>query len=373
MTYNWQRQDWPNFRYDLGGLHETLFAFAEKVGHASGTLKGVSDSSRSETILNLMIEEAVNTSAIEGEYLNRSDVKSSMLNHMGLNKPQAAVHDKRARGIGELMLDVRNNFAGALSESTLFSWHRMLMQGNSNRHLIIGDWRKGEDAMQVVSGPIGKHKIHFEAPPSVRVPQEMKRFIDWFNATAPGGSAEIKLAPVRSAIAHLYFESIHPFDDGNGRIGRAISAKALSQGLGRPVLLSLSKAIEAKKNLYYNALEKTQKSNEITAWVKYFIETVLAAQIDAEALINFILAKAQFFDRYEQQMSDRQLKAIRRMLENGPQAFEGGMNARKYSAITGASKATATRDLQALSEMGVLVPIGEGRSRRYEINISSAT
>lgn len=371
MTYNWQQADWPHFRYDLDGLHENLFIFAERIGHASGALKGISETARTETILNLMIEEAVKTSAIEGEHLSRADVKSSMLNHMGLNQAHEVVHDARARGIAELMLDVRNSFAKELSEDVLFSWHRLLMQGNKSRHLIVGAWRIGDEPMQVVSGAIGKHKVHFEAPPSPRVSEEMRCFFDWFNATAPGGSAEIKLAPVRSAIAHLYFESIHPFDDGNGRIGRAISEKALSQGLGRPVLLSLSKAIDSRKSRYYDTLEAAQKSNEITAWIKYFIETILTAQIDTEKLINFILAKAQFFDRYEKQMSERQLKVIRRMLEDGPQSFEGGMNARKYSSLTGASKATATRDLQALAETGVLVPIGEGRSRRYEVNISS--
>jgi Fic family protein len=369
MTYNWQQQDWPSFRYDLAGLQDALFAFAEKTGHVSGALKGLPEATRTEAVLNLMIEEAVKTSEIEGEYLSRSDVKSSILNHMGLNQIKEVVHDKRARGIGELMLDVRNRFAEPLSEQTLFTWHRMLLQGSQNDRLVVGDWRKDAEPMQVVSGPIGKFKVHFEAPPSSNVPAEMARYIAWFNDTAPGGRAEIKLAAVRSAIAHLYFESIHPFDDGNGRIGRAISEKVLSQGLGRQVVLSLSKTIEASKSVYYRALETAQKSNEITPWLTYFVETVLAAQIDAETLIDFILAKARFFDRYEKLMNDRQLKAIRRMLENGLHSFEGGMNARKYEAITGASKATATRDLQALAEMGAFVPIGGGRSRRYEVNL----
>jgi Fic family protein len=369
MTYNWQQSDWPSFRYDLTGLDDALFAFAERTGRVSGSLKVLPENMRTEAVINLMIEEAIKTSEIEGEYLSRADVKSSILHHMGLNEVQDVVHDRRAQGIAELMLDVRNSFAKPLSEQTLFSWHSMLMQGNQNSRLVIGDWRKGAEPMQVISGPVGKYKVHYEAPPSARVAEEMERFIGWFNATSPGGSAQIKLALVRAAIAHLYFESIHPFDDGNGRIGRAISEKALSQGLARPVLLSLSRTIEANKSAYYNALETAQKSNEITAWITYFVETVLDAQVDAERLIDFILVKAQFFDRHGRQLNERQQKVIRRMLDNGPNSFEGGINARKYISITGASKATATRDLQYLAEIGALISIGGGRSTRYEVNL----
>ena len=198
----------------------------------------------------------------------------------------------------------------------------------------------------------------------------MKKFIKWFNDTGPGGTHEIKKAPVRSAIAHLYFESIHPFEDGNGRIGRAIAEKALSQGIGRPVFMSLSKTIEANKNEYYNALEKAQRSNEITEWISYFVKTIIAAQTEAEEQIEFILKKAKFFDRFKDRLSERQVKVIRRMLEEGPQGFKGGMNASKYVSITNASKPTATRDLQSLLELGVFILLGEsgGRSTRYQLN-----
>jgi Fic family protein len=215
----------------------------------------------------------------------------------------------------------------------------------------------------------GKQRIHFEAPPSDRVPQEMERFITWFNQTGPGGIKEIKKAPVRSAIAHLYFEAIHPFEDGNGRIGRAIAEKALSQGIGRPALLSLSKAIEANRKEYYDALEMAQQSNEITKWINYFVKTILAAQTEAEEQIDFTLKKAKFFDRYKDQLNDRQLKVIRRMLEEGPEGFTGGMNATKYGSVTKTSKATATRDLQDLLEKGIINVVGGGRSTRYQINI----
>jgi Fic family protein len=176
---------------------------------------------------------------------------------------------------------------------------------------------------------------------------------------------------VRSAIAHLYFETIHPFEDGNGRIGRAIAEKALSQTIGRPVMLSLSRAIEADKNAYYTALETAQRSNEITPWVTYFIRRTLDAQMEAESQIEFTLKKTKFFDRYKGQLNERQVKVVRRMLEEGPKGFEGGMNARKYMGITKTSKATATRDLQQLLETGAFKLAGKagGRSTGYQVNL----
>jgi len=268
-----------------------------------------------------------------------------------------------------LMTDARKTFKEALTEEKLFAWHELLFSGN--RKMEAGQWRTHAEPMQVISGALGKEKIHYEAPPSSKVPAEMKRFIQWFNDTAPGGTREIKKAPVRSAIAHLYFESIHPFEDGNGRIGRAIAEKALSQTLGRPVILSLSRTIEAKKNDYYNALEKAQRSNEISPWLEYFIRMALDAQTDAEAQIEFTLKKTRFFNRFKDRFNERQQTVIRRMLEEGPEGFEGGMNARKYIGITKTSKATTTRDLQQLLEMGAFIPAGKagGRSTSYEVNL----
>jgi Fic family protein len=244
----------------------------------------------------------------------------------------------------------------------------MLM--GQNKRIKAGKWRTHKDPMQVVSGVIGKEKVHFEAPPSKRVPQEMHAFIQWFNDTAPGGIHEMKKAPVRSALAHLYFESIHPFEDGNGRIGRAIAEKALSQTIGRPVLLSLSRTIEANKAAYYQSLEQAQRSNEVSAWVAYFVGTVLDAQIEAETQVDFTLRKTRFLDRYKPLLNDRQEKVLTRMLAEGPTGFEGGMQARKYIAITGASKATATRDLKHLLDIGAftLVDSAGGRSTRYALN-----
>lgn len=368
MMYNWQLKDWSDFQYDLSKLDDILYSIAERVGRVSGILEGLPDNVRTEALIDMMVSEAIKTSEIEGEYLSRKDVMSSIRNNLGLNAQVEQVHDKRAKGAAELMIAVRNSYKEPLSENILFSWHSMLMQGA--RGINIGTWRDHEEPMQVVSGVIGKEVVHYEAPPSKAVPEEMNNFINWFNETAPNSDNEIKKPAVRSAIAHLYFETIHPFEDGNGRIGRAISERALSQGLGRPILLSLSKTIEANKNAYYDALQQSQKSNEITPWITYFVGMILDAQSDAELQIEFTLKKTRLFDRYEVHMNERQLKVIRRMLENGIDGFEGGMSAKKYVKIAETSKATATRDLQDLFEKGVLTPVGGGRSTRYEIKFN---
>lgn len=364
MIYNWQQKDWPKFHYDLTDVGDALLAFAERTGRASGLLTGLNEDAKTEAAIELMVAEAIKTSAIEGEFLSRRDVLSSIRRNLGMGGSTSG-GDKRAEGAAALMIDVRKTFAAPLSESRLFAWHKMIMTGS--RRVKAGAWRTHQEPMQVISGPVGHEKVHFEAPPSSRVPAEMKRFIGWFNDTAPGAKKEMTKAVVRAAVAHVYFESIHPFEDGNGRIGRALTEKVLSQGIGRPVLLSLSRAIEAQRSGYYAALQEGQKKNEITPWVDWFVRIALAAQIQAEEQIEFTLKKTRLFDRYSEQLNERQLQILRRMLEEGPEGFEGGMSAKKYMAITGASKPTTTRDLQDLAEKGIVDPIGGGRSTRYKI------
>jgi Fic family protein len=366
MHYNWQQADWPDFRYDLAAVTDGLLAFAAHSGRAGGLLKGLPDDLEAEAVLDLMIAEAIQSSAIEGEVLDRGDVMSSIRNHLGINPTIQPVKNRGAAGAGELMVAVRSTFKEPLSEQMLFTWHAMLLGGTA--HLRVGGWRVAGDPMQVVSGRIDRPTVHFEAPPSFAVPAEMARFIAWFNDTAPAGTKPLSHAPVRAAIAHLYFESIHPFEDGNGRIGRAVAEKALSQGLHAPVVLSLSRTIEAHRTDYYDALKLAQRGNEVTAWLNYFVTTVLQAQLDAEAQIDFILKKAKFFQRFAGQFHDRQAKVIRRLFEAGPDGFKGGMNASKYVALTKVSKATATRDLQQLAHLGALVATGAGRATRYELN-----
>lgn len=361
MRYNWQQKDWPNFRYDTEGIEGALFDFATRAGRISGMLEGLTKTEQTEAVINLMVAEAIKTSEIEGEYLSRNDVMSSIKRNLGIHPNLPPTRDLRAQGIAELMLAIRNNFSTPLSEKMLFSWHAMLFKGST--HLTIGAWRTHSEPMQIVSGALGREVVHFEAPPSRQVPDEMNRFITWYNAS----EMELTKPVIRAAIAHLYFESIHPFEDGNGRIGRAIAEKALSQNLERPILLSLSRSIESNKKVYYEQLQRAQRSNDITDWIAYFAQTIQEAQIEAEHEITFTLKKARFFDTHKGKFNPRQEKAIKRMLEEGPQGFEGGMNARKYVSITGASSATATRDLHDLVKKGIFKAVGGGRSSRYEL------
>ncbi len=367
--YNWQQKKWPNFEYSLSAIEEKLYTFSEKTGLVSGILRSLPQDMELETVIEVMVAEAIKTSEIEGEYLSRKDVMSSIRNDLGLNLNKEPVADKRSKGIGELMINVRQTYQQQLNEQQLFAWHSMLFA--NDKKLKIGAWRNHADPMQVISGAMGKQKIHFEAPSSASVPEQMDKFIQWFNTTAPGGSAEITKAPVRCAIAHLYFESIHPFEDGNGRIGRAIAEKALSQGMGRPALLSLSRTIEANKNGYYTALEEAQQTLNITPWINYFVDVIVEAQQYAEEQIDFVLKKTKFFDRFKSSLTERQLKVIKRMLEEGPKGFDGGINASKYSSLTKVAKATATRDLQDLLQKNILMPFGTGggRSTSYQLNL----
>ncbi|WP_421939931.1 DUF4172 domain-containing protein [Pedobacter sp.] len=365
MGYNWEKKDWPNFSFSIEGIEQKLYQFTEMIGEVTGVLKSLPDSVREETKYELLISEAMKTSEIEGAFFSRQDVMSSVKNNLGLGEKMLFVRDKRASAITDLLIHVKYNFQDELSVAELWKWHEILFRDANG--LNIGCWREGSAPMQVVSGGIGMEEVHFEAPSSKKVPSEMKRFIIWFNDTAPGKSREIVDPVIRAAIAHLYFESIHPFEDGNGRIGRALAEKALSQTLGRPVLLSLSKSIEANKSAYYNALKEAQQKNEISSWLSYFVTLTLNAQKEAQELIDFTLRKTIFFDHFRYNLNERQLKVVNRMFEAGPGGFEGGMTAKKYMVIAKTSKATATRDLQELIDLDVFNHIGESRAMKYDI------
>jgi Fic family protein len=346
-------------------LDDILLAFAEATGHISGLLRGLPNDVQTDAIITMMIAEAVKTSEIEGEYFSREDVASSIRNKLGLISNQS-ISNKNAEGVGALMVIVRNAYNEPLTNDMLFVWHKTLLQQHTT--ISLGKWRSDTATMQVICGAIGKEVIHFEAPPSANVPNEMQKFINWYNDTAPGGINEIKKAPIRSALAHLYFESIHPFEDGNGRIGRAIAEKALSQTLGRPVLLSLSKTIEANKKLYYDALKLAQQSDDVTEWLFYFTNVVLEAQLQSIQLVEVVLRKTNLFSMFSNQLNQRQLKALNKMFDAEPEGFVGGMTAKKYISITKASKATATRDLQTLETLGILQIAGGGRSTHYYLD-----
>jgi Fic family protein len=218
--------------------------------------------------------------------------------------------------------------------------------------------------MQVVSGPLHKPKVHFEAPPSRAVPGETERFLAWFAATAPNGEAPLA-GLARAGIAHLYFVSIHPFEDENGRVARALAEKALSQAIGQPSLIALSQIIQRRRSAYYDALEAANKTNEITGWLTYFAQTVLDAQAHSMELVDFPLAKTRFYDRFRDRMNERQARVIARMFREGLDGFAGGLSAANYVTIAGTSRATATRDLQELVAMGALLQTGLLKSTRY--------
>jgi Fic family protein len=362
MRYNWQQPDWPHFSYDSDVAENHLLDFIRGAGRIGGLWAGLSESLQTESLLNVMVSEAIKTSEIEGEYLSRQDVMSSIKQNLGIHEA-VLLSDMRAQGVAELMVAARRDFDRPLTEAMLLGWHCMLMVGNTR--ITAGKWRTHQEPMQIVSGPLGRQLVHFEAPPSERVPKEMEEFVVWFNRD----STSLKQGVLKAAIAHLYFESIHPFEDGNGRIGRVLAEKAVSMALGRPILFSLSKAIEADKKAYYRALQRAQRSNQIDEWLNYFLMTLNEAQHKSELEIEFTLKKAKFFDQFKDELNARQLKVIRRMLEAGIEGFEGGMNTRKYVSITQTSKATATRDLQDLVEKAIFIPIGAGRSARYEIKL----
>lgn len=365
MKYNWELSDWPNFSFKKEKIETVLYRFSEEIGIVRGLLELTDQLLQNEVLVQVILTEALKTSEIENEYLSRQDVISSIRNNLELNKPEQLVKDKKASGIAKLMTDVRETYSDELTKEKLWEWHSLL--SFRQRRIIVGGWREGEEPMQVISGHTGKEEIHFEAPPSKDVPKEMDLFLEWFNQTAPNGNLEIKSAVIRSAIAHLYFETIHPFEDGNGRIGRAIAQKALSQTLKRPIILSLSRVIEEDKQAYYNALKQGQRSNEITNWIRYFSNIALKAQIEVKELIKFTANKARFFDTYKDKLNTRQIKAVNKIFDAGKKGFEGGMTAKKYMGITGAPKATATRDLQALNELGIFPYLGESRNINYQL------
>jgi Fic family protein len=366
--YNWQQKDWRQFQYKETAFTEIALSFTALAGQSLGFLNGLSNDEQAESIIALLVKEAIKTSSIEGEFISRVDLISSIRKNLGYTTPTHRIRDKRSEGIATLLVKVRDDFESDLTETALFEWHKLLMLGNNN--INIGQYRSHSEPMQVIPGGAGKEEIHFEAPPSAQVTTEMQAFFEWFNATKPNGKTPIPNLLIRAAVAHLYFETIHPFEDGNGRIGRIIAEKTLAQGLKRPILMSLSTAIEADKKRYYDALKQAQRTNDLTPWIQYFSETILKAQNDFVQNIDFLLRKTTFFDKYKPQLNDAQLKVLNRMLEEGEETFKGGMNARKYQSICQVSKATATRHLQDLVEKGILMAEQGGRSTNYQVNLS---
>ncbi|MEO7028766.1 MAG: Fic family protein [Acidobacteriaceae bacterium] len=272
------------------------------------------------------------------------------------------------QGISELMVDLYRTVPRPLSAKMLFGWHRMVTLGRTDIH-DIGRFRTSPRPMQIVSGASYDRKIHFEAPPSSRVTSEMEGFVDWFNRSGPNGSETLP-ALTRAGLAHLRFECVHPFEDGNGRVGRAIAKKALVQGF-HPAspLIALAATILAHQRSYYDALEAANKANDATQWLVWFAAIAIEAQQRAADQVEFLIDKTKLLDRLRGKINARQEKAILRIMEEGPQGFRGGLSAGNYSTITGASPSTSTRDLAELVELNALVRSGELRHTRYALHL----
>lgn len=368
MTWNWQSPDWPNFKWDRAQISLAEEQFLLGTGVTIGTVKHLREDEQNQLLVELMSGEAITTSAIEGEVLNRASVQSSILRQLGLASPDKRRVMPAEQGIAEMMVDLYRSFSQPLSNEMLFGWHRMLTSGRKDL-VDIGKYRTIREPMQIISGPIGSPTVHFEAPSSKQVAAEMKRFISWFNRTAPNGKEPLP-AITRAGTAHLFFESIHPFEDGNGRIGRAIAEKAMTQSFGQPVFVSLATTILAHQKSYYQALERANLRNDITEWLVWFADIALEAQRCSIALLEFVIAKTKLLDRLCGQINERQQKTLLRMFREGPEGFKGGMSADNYSTITGASPATTTRDLADLTEKGALIRRGERRHARYTLNLN---
>jgi len=366
MTWNWQRSEWPKFSWDPTRLRKAEERFLLGAGVFAGTVKHLGSGDQEQLTVETISAEAVATSEIEGEILDRGSVQSSIRKQLGLDTDARRVRPAE-QGIAEMMVDLYRSSGADLTDTMLFGWHQMLVKGRTDL-IDIGRYRTRDEPMQVVSGPVHAPKVHFEAPPYSMVPEEMARFMKWFNGTTPGG-AEPLSALTRAGIAHLYFESIHPFEDGNGRIGRAISEKALAQALGHPTLTALATTILIRRKAYYQALEAANKDNEITPWLSWFAGIALEAQKRTEVRVEFLIDKTKLLDRLRGQLKDRQEKALLRVLREGPEGFKGGLSAGNYATITGASPATATRDLADMVAKGALVRTGERRHARYAVGI----
>ncbi len=367
MTWNWQRADWPDFLWQRSRLARAEEQFLVGGGVFVGAVSHLDADDTDQLIVDALSVEAVTTSEIEGEILDRASVQSSIRRQLGL----AADHRRvgaAEQGIAEMMVDLYRSFAGPLSDEMLFAWHRMLTGGRRDLK-DIGRYRRHLEPMQIVSGPVHAPVVHFEAPPSADVPREMSRFIDWFNRTAPDG-AEPLPALTRAGIAHFYFVCIHPFEDGNGRIGRAVAEKVLAQSLGRPTLTALAATILAKRRTYYEALERGNTTNDLTGWLCWFAAVAIEAQRRTMAMVGFLIDKTRLLDRMKAQLNERQEKALIRVLREGPEGFKGGLSASNYVTITNASAATATRDLADLVAKGALIRTGERRHARYHCNIA---
>ena len=360
-----EHQDWPNFTWDAEILASKLSDIRHRQGRLLGRMEVLGFELKREASLSTLTNDVVKSSAIEGENLNPEEVRSYIARRLGIDIAGLIPASRDVEGIVEMMLDATQQFSKPLTKDRLFDWHAALFPtGRSGMHKItVGGWRTVEAGpMQVVSGPIGKEKVHFEAPTAERLEKEMKVFLAWLadkDDTDP---------VIRAGIAHLWFVTIHPFEDGNGRIARAIGDMALARADGTPDrFYSLSSQIEAERKQYYDQLESQQRAApDITDWLSWLLDCLGRAISNAETTLGNVLFKAQFWDMINQKpVNDRQRLIINRMLEYD---FEGFMNTSKYAKLAKCSNDTALRDIQELKERGIFIQNpGGGRSTSYRL------
>ncbi len=360
----WQRSNWPNFEWDDSRLLAALSDTRLKQGRLLGRMAMLGFDLQQQANLAVLTEDAITSSEIEGEMLPRNSVRSSLARRLGLPDAAASELDRRAEGVVDMLLDATQNFTRPLTRERLFGWQAALFPtGYSGvTKIAVGRWRDDADGpMQVVSGPAGRPKVHFEAVPAESVDAEMARFFDWFNQKPPLEGL------LRAGLAHLWFVTIHPFDDGNGRIARAIADLALAQSEGEGLrFYSLSAQIRRQRAGYYDVLERTQRGTlDVTAWLLWFLECLGRAIDGADTLVAQVLDKARFWQTHaDKPFNERQRLVLNRVLDG----FEGKLTAKKWSVLAKVSLATAQRDINDLVERTVLARgVGGSKNTHYEI------
>ena len=361
-TYLWQNKRFPHFEWDAAALLISLGEVHALQGQLLGRMAALGFEGLVQQV-EALTSEIVGSSQIEGVSLNADSVRSSVARHLGLATADSERTDHYTEGVVNSLMEATRSYAAPLTKERMFGWHAAFFPtGYSDGYKItVADWRVGDEPMQVVSGPIGKEKVHFVAPPSGQVPEMMAQFVNWCN------SADQSDSIIRAAIAHLWFVTIHPFDDGNGRMARTITEMMLARADGSSQrFYSLSAEIMRQRKEYYDALEQAQKGTiDITPWLQWFIEALRNALMYSLQTTDRVLRKANFWTRHrDTEMNERQRKVINRLWDG----FEGKLTTQKYAKINHCSQDTALRDIQALIEKNILHKTDEGgRSTNYEL------
>lgn len=366
----WQQPGWPSLQFDQAQVAGAVALARRAQGALEGRLAAIGFDQRQALAAEAWTQEALSTAAIEGERLDLDAVRSSVARRLGVVAASKAVAPRHVDGLLDVMDDAASRGAEPLTQDRLQAWQAALFpSGYSGMSRIrVGAWRDHAEPMQIVGGRIGRETVHYEAPPSAAVPQEMDRFLRWFNDAQPLDGL------IKAALAHLWFETVHPFEDGNGRVGRAIVDLVLARDIGAASrVLRISHQLLLRRADYYAQLQSAQHGTpDVTAWVLWFTQQVQAAFVAASVTVDLTLLKANFWNLHrDKDLNLRQRKVMNLLLDAGPGGFEGGMNTRKAQNLTGAARATASRDLTELAELALLQAVGGGRSTRYVLRVES--